>query len=542
MNKRLYVSLVVIIFILAILFRVVNWPNVINDINCDEAMSAINAKFIAENGKDMYGTTYPVYFESWLIGGQSALPVYIMAFFIKIFGFSNFAVRLPMLIISMSSLLFIFLLTRKISKDKNISLIALTLLAINPWDILQSQWVLDCNFFPHFFLIAVYFLYVGIEEKKNIHLYISMFVFAITLYTYGIALYLVPIFLLITAIYLIKNKKITFLKLFLCVTIFIIFALPIILMTLINLFDLPTLRIGKLTIQNFSYVTRRNDMIIFSENKINTLFNNIMSLMKTLVYQNDGLQWNGFPRFGTIYLISMPIIIVGIILMLYKGAYKGIKERYNQFGVILILNWMLIGLIAGVIINNININRINIIWYALIIINAIGIYEIIRLVSNKKIVIALFGLIYLINFVGFINYFYKVGTQEISNSFTWSQGLVEAIKYVDNMEENTIILSTNVTNIDKKDVFIRYATKVNQKEKYLKKEEFFKYYDDDLNPNINFSTNEKIYNIEKINDNSILINDIYVIRKSEYDKIDNKDKYEKNIFNNYIVLKKIMEN
>lgn len=542
MNKRLYVSLVVIIFILAILFRVVNWPNVINDINCDEAMSAINAKFIAENGKDMYGTTYPVYFESWLIGGQSALPVYIMAFFIKIFGFSNFAVRLPMLIISMSSLLFIFLLTRKISKDKNISLIALTLLAINPWDILQSQWVLDCNFFPHFFLIAVYFLYVGIEEKKNIHLYISMFVFAITLYTYGIALYLVPIFLLITAIYLIKNKKITFLKLFLCVTIFIIFALPIILMTLINLFDLPTLRIGKLTIQNFSYVTRRNDMIIFSENKINTLFNNIMSLMKTLVYQNDGLQWNGFPRFGTIYLISMPIIIVGIILMLYKGAYKGIKERYNQFGVILILNWMLIGLIAGVIINNININRINIIWYALIIINAIGIYEIIRLVSNKKIVIALFGLIYLINFVGFINYFYKVGTQEISNSFTWSQGLVEAIKYVDNMEENTIILSTNVANIDKKDVFIRYATKVNQKEKYLKKEEFFKYYDDDLNPNINFSTNEKTYNIEKINDNSILINDIYVIRKSEYDKIDNKDKYEKNIFNNYIVLKKIMEN
>ena len=80
--------IVILIFILAIISRIYSWPDTIDSVNCDEAMTAINAKAITETGKDMYGTSFPVYFEAWLYGGQSALLTYFMAFCIKIFGFN----------------------------------------------------------------------------------------------------------------------------------------------------------------------------------------------------------------------------------------------------------------------------------------------------------------------------------------------------------------------------------------------------------------------------------------------------------------------
>ena len=43
MNKKIYVILVILIFIFAIVIRIINYPNAISDINCDEAMTAINA-------------------------------------------------------------------------------------------------------------------------------------------------------------------------------------------------------------------------------------------------------------------------------------------------------------------------------------------------------------------------------------------------------------------------------------------------------------------------------------------------------------------
>ena len=404
-KKIIYTILIIFIFIVAITVRFLNWPNTIDDINCDEAMSAINAKSIAENGTDIYGTKYPIYFEGWLISGQSALAIYSIAFFIKIFGFSVISIRLPIMIMTILSLFFMLLLMNKIFKNKKITLIVLSLLAINPWDIMQSQWCLDCNFYPHIMLIAIYLFYTGIEDKKTAMLFFSMILFAITLYSYGIALYLTPIFLSILALYLLIKKKITIKKFLLCTLVFLIVSLPIIIMCIINLFDLPTINIGEITIQNFKYAIRTNDMLIFSKNKIDTLFNNIATLIKILISQSDTLIWNALPMYGTIYIISLPIILIGIIELGYKLFYRK-QEINNQFGIVIILTWLLIGLICGIIINDININRINIIWYVFIIINGIGIYTVITKFKNKKILAILFLILYIINFAGFaINYY-----------------------------------------------------------------------------------------------------------------------------------------
>ena len=201
-NKILFV----IIIIIGIVIRVYNFPEGMKEINIDEIIAAMNAKEIAETGKDLLGLSYPIYLKG--LGGQSVFSLYLMTICIKIFGYTLFSIRLPALIISIIAMFVFYDLIKKISKNKNVALLGLSLLAISPWHILQSMWSWDCNMFPHFLLIAMDILYTGILKNKKIVVYISMIFFAITLYCYGIAIYFVPVFLLIFSIYLIKIKKI----------------------------------------------------------------------------------------------------------------------------------------------------------------------------------------------------------------------------------------------------------------------------------------------------------------------------------------------
>ena len=98
-----------IIFVLLIIIgigtRIYNFPEGIPEINVDEIITAINAKSIAETGKDIQGQSFPIYLKGW--GGQSIILLYFMTLTIKIFGYNLFAIRLPMLIISCISL-FVF--------------------------------------------------------------------------------------------------------------------------------------------------------------------------------------------------------------------------------------------------------------------------------------------------------------------------------------------------------------------------------------------------------------------------------------------------
>ena len=381
-----------------------------------------------------------------VFGGQRALEIYLMALCIKLFDFSVNSIKLPSLIISLTSLYVMYRFMNKVCSNKVIAVIILALLAINPWDIVQTQWALDCNLFPHVFLIAVYLLYIEIEEKKDGYLFCSMLIFALTLYTYGVALYLVPIFLFICAIWLLIKKKMNVKRLLVCILIFIIFSIPIFLMVIVNLFKLQNIQIGNITVQNYSYVSRTRDMLIFSNDFFRCLVNNVRILFKVVYTQKDGLVWNSFEGSGTLYLFSLPISLFGIIKLVYrKEKCNSEDNEYNQFGKVLLILWLIISLLCGILINAVNINRINIIWYILIIFNGIGIYEIISSVSSYKKEVAIFFIcIYMLSFLGYLYFLYDKGIDQINNSETWSRGLVDAINYCDKQHYNKVKLSANV--------------------------------------------------------------------------------------------------
>lgn len=422
-----------VLILIGIAVRIYNFPHAIKEMNCDEIMTVVNAKAIADTGKELGGISFPVYLHGW--GGQSVILLYLMAISIKIIGYSLFAVRLPLLIISIISLFVFYDLTKKISKNTNVALISLALLAICPWHILQAIWGLDCNMFPHFLLIAIDLLYTGISNKNKITLYSSMIFFAISLYGYGVAIYFVPLFLLIISIYLLKIKELKIKDVIICVAIFLIIAMPIITMFTINVLHIDkNIKIGMITIPYYESLSRTKDMIFFTPKPLEQLFKNISATIRVIFAQVDGAEWNSSPVFGTTYRITLIFIIIGLIEMI-----KQIKKNNKNIESIMLISWISISILTGFIVNQANINRLNSIWYVLLILGAYGIYTIYEKVKNKKIYGITITCIYSIIFVAFTIYFYGYHVKIVDQSGCFSRGFYQALSYVKTLDEKTVI-------------------------------------------------------------------------------------------------------
>ncbi len=509
-NKQKNTLLFVLIFILAIYVRLLNWPYAISQINIDEAMTALNAQSIAQYGTDLYGTSFPIYLKAWGSMGQSVMLAYIMAILIKIFGFSFISIRLPMLIISLLSIFIFYKLVQEIFENENLALGAMFFVSICPWHILQSIWSIDCNMFPHFMLFSVYFLHHGIKYNnqpccfcnKNFSIYFSMLLFGLTLYTYGISIFIVPIFLLITFIYLLFTKKISIKNTLICLIIFIIISLPILLMYLLNFFKINNnIYIGPITIQYFADNSRASDIIFFADNKMETLKENLNSLFTLFFKQYDNLEWNGTKFFGTTYLISLVFFFIDMVYFIVK------KEKIN-LGVFMFFIWFIISLFVGIIIHETNINRLNIIWFPVLFFSLHGIYVTFQ-ISNKWIKYIIIST-YIILFISFIIYLNTIWFNKIDMSSCFSKKIIDAVEYADKLDKHIIYY------VDGNDyIYYQFQNAIDKTE------------------------SERVLDINEfeniINKNNV--NDIYIIdiNKLTDTKID-LEKYEYKQFGNIIVI------
>lgn len=428
--KHKHKLIFMLIMAIALGVRLYRWPTGITQLNCDEAMTAVNAMAMAEKGTDMYGTTGPVYLKAWKVGGQSVALFYLTAFFMKIFGVSMFTIRLPILLVSIIALFVFYDLLKRIFKSKNIALVGLGFLAICPWHILQSIWAIDCNMFPHVMLFAVYLLYRGITDKKWC-LYVSMLFFGFCMYSYGVSIYVIPLFLLVTAIYLIRKKKVTIKELIPCILIYILISLPIFTMYCLNFFKIQQdIHIGPMTIQFFEGNIRKDDMIFFAENVGKTFMSNIKDLGKTVVWGYDGLEWNATPYFGTLYHGSLIIFFIGIIVLIKEilGSKKQdetevkTEQSFDKIGIVIMAFWLMFSLILGIIVNS-NVNRLNCIWYPIIFFIILGMS---RIMKNKKVYYIVCAL-YIVAFVAFSNYLYGVHTNNIDMSSCFAKKYMDAV-------------------------------------------------------------------------------------------------------------------
>lgn len=170
-------------------------------LNWDEASLGYNAYSILKTGRDEWGETFPITFRAY---GDYKLPVYVYATALSefFFGLNEFAVRLPSVLAGLTTIIFTYLLSRKLF-NKYVGIFASMLVAIEPWTLFLSRSALESNFSTPFIIGGLYF-FVSSFEKPKLLVY-SGVLLGLSVWTYNSARIFVPMFfLLLCALY--KNE------------------------------------------------------------------------------------------------------------------------------------------------------------------------------------------------------------------------------------------------------------------------------------------------------------------------------------------------
>lgn len=101
-------------------------------LNQDEAAILLNARLLAQTGKDEWGVSWPANFRSF---GDAKLPGYIYTVFLlgKLIGFSELTVRLPSLFAGILLLWLVYRFAGRLTRSQPAGLVAGLLVAISPW-------------------------------------------------------------------------------------------------------------------------------------------------------------------------------------------------------------------------------------------------------------------------------------------------------------------------------------------------------------------------------------------------------------------------
>ena len=171
----------------------------------DEAEKGYTAWILARTGGYLYFDLTPgqnaIRFQKWplfinVLGVYtSATYQYAAMPFVGLFGLNEFTSRLPAALAGILTVLLVFFLIRKGTKDDRIALFAAFFLAVSPWHVLFSRWALQGIFLPLLVTLGLLFFLKGIE-KKPVHLLLSGVFFGLAFYTYAVGRLFVPLLLI----------------------------------------------------------------------------------------------------------------------------------------------------------------------------------------------------------------------------------------------------------------------------------------------------------------------------------------------------------
>lgn len=406
-----------------IVIRSIGFGSIPGGFNQDGAMAAVDALALANYGTDRFGNWLPAHFQAWGYGQMSVLLSYMMVPFIKLWGLNSVTARLPMLLVSIAGAMALHSLVKDIFGSRA-GLLALLCVAMSPWHFMQSRWVLDCNMFPHMFILGLFFLNRGLRKAR--YLYVSMIFFALCMYAYGVSFYMVPLFLLVSCILLLLYRKISWKQVLLSMLVYFGISWPIYGTMLINFMGWETVCLPFTTMGYFPDSMRSSDILFFSERPLEQLWLNAQTLWRQVFLQKPDLLWNAMEDFGTMYKCSLPLVLAGAGITVYH-AVKG--EKGKRISCMLLLVYWGTAVMTGLFINYVNVNRINIIFYCHLAFAGIGVYTVIkewrRLAAGLA---AVYGLLLIL----FLNQYFTDWAEEMEPRFF--ADFIEAVEYAGDLE------------------------------------------------------------------------------------------------------------
>lgn len=393
LRQRLTVELLLVFACVAlgIFFRVHRFGEIPFGLNQDEASTGYDAYALFKYGVDRNGFHNPVVLVSWG-SGMYALASYVTIPFLALFGgLSVTTLRLPHLVIGLLTLV-VFALFLKKSFGTKAALIGLALLALNPWHAMISRWALDSNLLPAFFLLGVTLLLYGREKKWCF--YSAFVAFGLCLYAYGTAYVAVPVFLALYGAYALFHREQSVKSLSIGAAIFAAIALPVALFVLINTLHLSTITTSLLSIPRLTGVPRFSTMAsgpALSTEFMMVLASRFQSFVNLLLTEHDGFSYNALPNYGALFTWMLPLVAAGFVWAVQRSFDKGFQPA------VLLVFWLIASCSVALALNDININRLNIVFLPCVACAAVGV----SLLAKHKALLAGTFAVLLVSFTSF---------------------------------------------------------------------------------------------------------------------------------------------
>ena len=418
MSTKIKLALILLLAITLRFWNINNLPS----LNPDEAALGYNAYSLLQTGKDEHGISWPIHFKSfgdYKPGGY----VYMAMPFIKIFGLTPLAVRLPNLIFSILTIYILYKLVLLLTLDYRLSIITAFVIAINPWSIHFSRGAWESNTALFFMLLGIYLFY----KKSN---WFSL-PLVIALYTYHSARLIIPALFLILFIKYYKNllnKNTLFSLLFsgiLCVPLLFSFlnngGTTRLAGVGLSADSGPLARSEELLNQhpNFNYYDRilHNKRILYTISWAQKYMSHFD--LNFLFLNGDDVPRSKSPEMGQLYLIELPLIILGIYLLL-----NSLKLNKLKFLIITLL--LTSPLASSLTFQAPSALRALPLVIPLSILTALGIYQLSALRQGvlKFCLLA----IYIYSILYFLSSYFIHSTQRYS--FAWNSGFIDMVSVI----------------------------------------------------------------------------------------------------------------
>ncbi len=296
-------------------------------LNADEATNAYDAYSILKTGKDQYGNFLPLRFKSF---GDYKLPLltYLAVYWIKIFGLTEFGIRMVNLPFVFFFPIIIYFFVLELFNKKNIALIASFIGAFSPGLQLLGRQAHEGYMTAFFLTLTFYFFVVFIKKRGSLNFLFFILSFFFSLFGYhSTRLWAGLIFLIF--IYLFYKKKINFSYLLVLLSIlgFFIFT---------DIKNTPSRIKNLLFFNNIGFNLKINELRAEGGNRL--FYNKLTVGIKEIVFQylsyfspqflvingDENIRF-GFPGLSPITPFEYLFIFIGL-YYLFKN-----KEKWRYF-------------------------------------------------------------------------------------------------------------------------------------------------------------------------------------------------------------------
>lgn len=192
------------IFIFGLMLRIAFLNSIPAGFTPDEASFGYDAYSIIHTGSDQWGNIMPLTLKSF---GDYKMPLYAYLSIpnILLFGLNEFSTRLLNVLLGSLAIVVTYLLTKKLTQNENVSLLAALMLAISPWHIPMSRGAFEANLTTFFMPLMLLLI---IKAKKNPkYLYWAVLAGGLNIFTYHAARLITPIIFLVGIVFYLDISK-----------------------------------------------------------------------------------------------------------------------------------------------------------------------------------------------------------------------------------------------------------------------------------------------------------------------------------------------